>query len=217
MFDDNFMEISPDLIERVSDTLESGFCDYRLKDGEFNEDAFKNGESISLIQTVGEEEIELAFNTDYGEGKFYISSAFEIICDDLLEGHGTRDIFQSVNGYFRNVIANPDEDFTEEKESLVNFLVLSDEKYVTEDLEVLLDEDKIRSDYAEDREKIYSQDDLTDIQKSLALKELLHMSICEVINDLELFFTRPLDLSPAEEHEKNRQEAKALENEMQLY
>lgn len=43
------------------------------------------------------------------------------------------------------------------------------------------------------------------------------MSICEVINDLELYYTRPLDLSPAEEHEKNRQEAKALENEMQLY
>jgi hypothetical protein len=64
---------------------------------------------------------------------------------------------------------------------------------------------------------MYSQDDLTDIQKSLALKELLHMSICEVIDDLELYYTRPLDLSPAEEHEKNRQEAKALENEMQLY
>ena len=42
------------------------------------------------------------------------------------------------------------------------------------------------------------------------------MSICQVVDDLELFFTRPLDLSPAEEHEKNRQEAKALENEMKV-
>ena len=40
------------------------------------------------------------------------------------------------------------------------------------------------------------------------------MSICEVINDLELFYTMPLDLSPAEEQDKNRQEAKALENEL---
>ena len=119
--------------------------------------------------------------------------------------------------YFRNVIANPDVDFTEEKESLINFLVESDEKYDRQNLEVMLDENKIRSDYEEDHERIYSQDDMTDIQKSLAIKELLHMSICEVIDDLELYFTRPLDLSPAEEHEKNRQEAKALENEMQLY
>ena len=119
--------------------------------------------------------------------------------------------------YFRNVIANPEKDFTEEKESLINFLVLSDEKYKKGDLEVSLDEEKIRNDYKKDHDEIYSQEDLTDIQKSLAVKELLHMSICEVINDLDLFFTRPLDLSPAEEHEKNRQEAKALENELQLY
>ena len=119
--------------------------------------------------------------------------------------------------YFRNVIANPDKDFTEEKDSLINFLVLSDEKYDKKDLEVSLDEAKIRDDYKKDHDSVYSQEDLTDIQKSLALKELLHMSICEVVNDLELFYTRPLDLSPAEEHEKNRQEAKALENDMQLY
>ena len=54
------------------------------------------------------------------------------------------------------------------------------------------------------------------VQKSLALKELLHMSICQVVNDIDLFFTRPYDLTPEENAEKNRQEAKALENEMQL-
>ncbi len=198
MVDNDFTEIEPDMIDDVEKTLNSGFCDYKLKDCKFNRKTFEDSQPITLIQ-------------------FVISSGFSIICDDLLEGRESRDIFQSVNMYFRNVIANPDKDFTEEKESLINFLILSDEKYTREKLEVSLDEDKIRSDYKNDHDEIYSQESLTDIQKSLALKELLHMSICQVVDDLELFFTRPLDLSPAEEHEKNRQEAKALENEMQLY
>ena len=42
------------------------------------------------------------------------------------------------------------------------------------------------------------------------------MSICQVVNDIELFFTRPVDLTPEEIAEKDKQEAKALENEMQL-
>ena len=42
------------------------------------------------------------------------------------------------------------------------------------------------------------------------------MSICQVVNDIDLFFTRPFDLTPEEIAEKNKQEAKALENEMQL-
>lgn len=218
MTDDNYTEIAPDTIDRVEKTLTSGFCnDYKLKDSSFDRKAFENADEITLIQVIGEEEIELKFATKYEDGKYYISSGFDIISDDLLEGREARDIFQSVNMYFRNVIANPDKDFTEEKESLINFLVLSDEKYKKEDLKVSLSEEKIRNDYKNDHDEIYSQDDLTDIQKSLALKELLHMSICEVINDLDLFFTRPLDLSPAEEQEKNRQEAKALENELQLY
>ena len=50
----------------------------------------------------------------------------------------------------------------------------------------------------------------------MALKELLHMSICQVVNDIDLFFTRPFDLTPEEVAEKNKQEAKALENELQL-
>lgn len=217
MTDENFTEIEPEMIDEVEKTLKSGFCDYKLKDSTFTRESFENAENITLIQIIGEEEIELVFATRCEDGKYYISSGFDIISSDLLEGRESRDIFQSVNIYFRNVIANPDEDFDEERESLVNFLVMSDEKYKRNELEVLLDEDKIRKDYKNDHDEIYSQDDLTDIQKSLALKELLHMSVCEVVNDLELFYTRPLDLSPAEEHEKNRQEAKALENEMQLY
>ena len=217
MIDENYTEITPDKINEVEKTLNSGFCDYKLKDCEFNIETFEKSKDITLIQTVGEEEIELLFKTKSDNGKYYINSSFDIISDDLLEGHQTRDVFQSVNMYFRNVIANPDEDFTEEKESLINFLTLADEKYDKDNLEILLDPDKIRSDYNNDHERIYCEEDLTDIQKSLALKELLHMSICEVIDDLELYFTRPLDLSPAEEHEKNRQEAKALENEMKLY
>ena len=214
---DNFTEISADMINEVEKTLNSGFCDYRLKDSSFNGETFKKGEDIHLIQMVGDEEIELVFATKFEDDDYFISSGFDIICDDLLEGRESRDIFQSVNMYFRNVIANPDKDYSDDKESLINFLVESDEKYHREDLEVLLDEDKIRADYEHDKSAIYDNDDMTDIQKSLALKELLHMSICEVINDLELYYTRPLDLSPAEEHEKIRQEAKALENEMQLY
>lgn len=217
MLDENYSKITIDVIEKIDETLKSGFCDYKTKDCEFNSETFEKNEDITLIQLIGDQEIELTFKTDFKDGDYLISSGFDIICDDLLEGHGSRDIFQSVNMYFRNVIANPDEDFQEEKDSLINFLVLSDDKYNKDDLEVLLDVDKIRNDYNNDHDRIYSQEDLTDIQKSLALKELLHMSICEVINDLELFYTRPLDLSPAEEHEKNRQEAKALENEMQLY
>ena len=217
MVDENYIEITPEMIEKVDETLNSGFCDYRLKDCEFKRKTFENKEIITLIQIIGEEEIELTFLTDFKDGKYYISSAFDIISNDLLEGRESRDAFLSVNMYFRNVVANPDKDFTEDKESLINFLVLSDEKYSRDTLEELLDEDKIRSDYKTDYDEIYSQDTLTDIQKSLALKELFHMSICQAVDDLDLFFTRPLDLSPAEEHEKNRQEAKALENEMQLY
>lgn len=214
---ENYYELTQDDISELEKALNDGFSYYRLKDSAFNIDAFKNEEEITIIQTVGDEEIELAFKTRYDDGRYYISLGFEIIADDILEPSQSRDIFQSVNMYFRNVIANPDDEFKDEKDSLVNFLVLSDEKYVKEDLEVKLDPEKIRKDYEADRNRIYSQDDLTDIQKSLALKELLHMSICEVIDDLELYYTRPLDLSPAEEHEKNRQEARALENEMKLY
>ena len=90
------------------------------------------------------------------------------------------------------------------------------EEYERDQLEVDLDPEKIREDYKKDHDMIYKDESLNRVQRSLALKELVHMSICQVVNDLELFFTRPSNLTPEEVAEKNRQEAKALENEMQL-
>ena len=217
MSETNFTPITLDFIEEINTTLKSPGSNYKLKNDELTKETFENEENIELIQYVGDEEINLAFETRFKDGTYYISSAFDIISGDLMDGREARDIFQSVNMYFRNVIANPGKDYAEEKESLINFLILSDEKYDRDTLEAQLNEKKITDDYNNDYERIYSQDDMTDIQKSLALKELVHMAICEVINDIDLFFTRPYDLSPAEEQEKNRQEAKALENEMQLY
>jgi len=83
-------------------------------------------------------------------------------------------------------------------------------------LETDLDPSKIRDDYVQDKNMIDKDDSLNRVQKSLALKELVHMSICQVVNDIDLFFTRPSNLTPEENAEKNRQEAKALENELQL-
>ena len=77
-----------------------------------------------------------------------------------------------------------------------------------------MDQNKIRSDYKKDHEMIYKDESLNRVEKSLALKELVHMSICQVINDLELFFTRPSNLTPEEVAEKNKQEAKAFEASM---
>ena len=114
---ENFIEITPDTIRDVENTLSSGFCDYKLKDCSFDAEAFENGEDITLIQMIGDEEIELSFKTKSEDGKYYISSGFDIISEDLLEGRESRDVFQSVNMYFRNVIANPNEDFTEDRES----------------------------------------------------------------------------------------------------
>ena len=210
------MQISPEDIESVENTIKSDFCDYRLNDCEFNVDTFEKGEDINIIQFIADEEIELSFKTKCDDGKYYISRTFEIIEDDLLHGREERDVFQSVNKYFHDVIDNPDEDFAEEKESLINFLVFTEE-YEKDQLEIDLNPAKIREDYKRDYDKIYSNDDLNRVEKSLALKELVHMSICQVVNDIDLFFTRPLDLTPEEEAEKNKQEAKALENELQLY
>ena len=214
MDEKNFIEVTPDLIDEVNKTLKSGFCDYKLKEGEFTEENFKNGEDIVLIQSIADDEFELPFKTAFEDDIYYISTSFDVICNDLIYGSQSRDIFQSVNEYFHEVVENPDNDFTDEKDSLINFLLLCDEGYVKEDLEASLDSDKIRDDYESDRKRIYAEDDLTDVQKSLALKELLHMSICQVIDDIDLFYTRPFDLSPAEDHEKDRQEAEALKNEL---
>lgn len=211
-----FMEIKSEDIENVEKTLKSGFCDYRIKDVDFTADTFEKGLDITLLQQVADEEYELVFETKTENGTYYISRGFEIIKDDLLEGRQSRDVFQSVNKYFHDVIEDESSDFAEEKESLINFLVLSDEIYDENQLNADLDPEKIRRDYQSDHDKIYSDDSLNRVQKSLALKELFHMSICQVVNDIDLFFTLPFDLTPEEEAEKTRQEKIALENELKL-
>ena len=210
-----FMGISEDDILNIEKTIKSGFCDYKLKDCEFNTNTFEKGLDVTLIQSVADEEYELPFETKFEDGKYFITRSFEIIMDDLLYGRESRDVFQSVNDYFHNVIDNQDDDFEEEKESLVNFLILTEE-YDAEKLKVDLDPSRIREDYKSDYDRIYGDDSLNRVQKSLALKELVHMSVCQVVDDIELFFTRPFDLTPEEEAEKNRQEAQSLENELKL-
>jgi hypothetical protein len=157
----------------------------------------------------------LVFQTKEENGKYYISETFDLFMDNIINGNVSRDVFQSVSSYFYDVIENEDKDFEDEKEELINFLLLTEE-YHEEDLIVDLDPSKIRDDYKKDYNMIYSDESLNRVQKSLALKELVHMSICQVGYELDLFFTRPSNLTPEENAEKNRQEAKALENELQL-
>jgi hypothetical protein len=190
-------------------------ADYKLKNSKFSEKTFKKGSDIVIIQYVANVENELVFATKEENGKYYISNTFELFMDNILNGNVSRDVFQSVNGYFHDVINDKDNDFADEKEELINFLILTEE-YDEKQLEIDLDPDKIRKDYQEDHDRIYSDDSLNRVQKSLALKELFHMAICQVVNDIDLFFTRPSDLTPEEIAEKNKQEAKALEREMQL-
>ena len=211
---EDYMEISKEDIENVENALKIN-SDYKLKNGQFNVKSFEKGKDIILIQYVANVENELVFNTYEENGKYYISNTFELFIDNIINGNVSRDVFQSVSGYFYDVIDNPDADFTDEKEELIGFLILTEE-YERDQLEVDLDPEKIREDYKKDHDMIYKDESLNRVQKSLALKELVHMSICQVVNDLELFFTRPSNLTPEEVAEKNRQEAKALENEMQL-
>ena len=170
---------------------------------------------IVLIQYVANVENELVFQTKEENGKYYISDTFALFQDNIINGNVSRDVFQSVNKYFHDVISDESNDFSEEKEELINFLMLTEE-YDESQLQTDLDPSKIREDYKKDYDRIYSDDSMNRVEKSLALKELLHMSICQVVNDIELFFTRPVDLTPEEIAEKDKQEAKALENEMQL-
>lgn len=211
---EDYMEISKEDIENVENALEMN-SDYKLKNAQFNVKSFEKGKDIILIQYVANVENELVFNTYEENGKYYISNTFELFIDNIINGNVSRDVFQSVSSYFYDVIDNPDEDFSDEKEELIGFLILTEE-YERDQLEADLDPEKIREDYKKDHDMIYKDESLNRVQKSLALKELVHMSICQVVNDLELFFTRPSNLTPEEVAEKNRQEAKALENEMQL-
>lgn len=211
---DDFVEISIQDIEDIENALKVN-ADYKLKSSKFNEKTFRKASDIVIIQYVANVENELVFTTKEENGKYYISNTFELFMDNILNGNVSRDVFQSVSKYFHDVIADEDSDFSDEKEELIKFLALTEE-YDEKQLETDLDSDKIRRDYQNDYDKIYDDDSLNRVQKSLALKELLHMSICQVVDDIDLFFTRPADLTPEEVAEKNRQEAKALEKEMQL-
>lgn len=211
---DEYMEISKEDIENVENALKVN-ADYKLNNTKFNTNTFEKEQDIVLTQYVANVENELVFKTKKENGKYYISKSFELFIENIIGGNVSRDVFQSVYQYFHEVIADEENDFADEKEELINFLVLTEE-YDEAELENVLDPSKIRQDYKEDYDRIYSDDSLNRVQKSLALKELLHMSICQVVNDIDLFFTRPYDLTPEENAEKNRQEAKALENEMQL-
>lgn len=212
--DENFIEISKENIEAVENALKVN-SDYKLKNSRFNVKTFEKGKDIIIIQYVANVENELVFNTKMENGKYFISETFDLFADNIINGNVSRDVFQSVSSYFYEVIENEGEDFEDEKEELINFLLLTEE-YDEEDLKNQLDPSKIREVYKKDHDMIYQDDSLNRVQKSLALKELVHMSICQVVNDLELFFTRPSNLTPEENAEKNRQEAKAYENELQL-
>lgn len=211
---EDFMEITKEDIENVENALKVN-ADYKLNNTKFNVKSFEKGKDICLIQYVANVENELVFQTKEENGKYYISETFALFMDNIINGNVSRDVFQSVNAYFHEVIEDAENDFADEKEELINFLVLTEE-YDEEQLEIDLDPSKIRQDYQNDHDRIYSDDSLNRVQKSLALKELFHMSICQVVNDIDLFFTRPSDLTPEEVAEKNRQEAKALEKELQL-
>lgn len=211
---DDFMEISKEDIGEIEKALKVN-ADYKLKDSKFNVKTFEKGKDIVIIQYVANVENELVFATKQENGKYYISKIFELFMDNILNGNVSRDVFQSVFTYFHDVIDNPDNDFSDEKDELIGFLLLTEDYEETQLMEDL-DPEKIRNDYHADHDRIYSDDSLNKIEKSLALKELLHMSICQVVNDIDLFFTRPYDLTPEEHAFKNKQEEKALQNELQL-
>ncbi|WP_405265007.1 hypothetical protein [Methanobrevibacter sp.] len=211
---EDFMEISKEDIENVENALKTN-SDYKLKNSKFDVKSFEKGKDIIIIQYVANIENELVFSTYEENGKYYITNTFELFIDNIINGNVSRDVFQSVSGYFYDVIDNPDTDFTDEKDELISFLLLT-EDYDESQLQNDLDPEKIRNDYKNDHDRIYSDESMNRVEKSLAMKELVHMSICQVVNDIELFFTRPSNLTPEEVAEKNKQEAKALENEMQL-
>ncbi len=207
------MEISKEEIENIENALKIN-ADYKLKNSKFNTKSFEKAKEITIVQYVANVENELVFETKEENGKYYISSSFGLFMDNIVNGNVSRDVFQSVSSYYREVISSED-DFQEEKEELIKFLLLTEE-YDEKQLQTDLDPVKIREDYKKDYDMIYGDESLNRVQKSLALKELVHMSICQIVNDIDLFFTRPFDLTPEEVAEKNKQEAKALENELQL-
>ena len=114
------MEISKEDIENVENALKIN-SDYKLKNAKFNIKSFEKGNEIVLIQYVANVENELVFQTKKENGKYFISETFSLFLDNIINGNVSRDVFQSVNKYFHDVIDEPENDFADEKEELINF------------------------------------------------------------------------------------------------
>ena len=123
--EDEFIEISKEDIENVENALKVN-ADYKLNNTKFNTNTFEKGQDITITQYVANVENELVFKTKKENGKYYISKSFELFIDNIIGGNVSRDVFQSVYQYFHEVIADDESDFAEEKEDLINFLVLTE-------------------------------------------------------------------------------------------
>lgn len=164
---EDFMEISKEDIENIESALKVN-ADYKLKNTKFNTKTFEKGSEIVFIQYVANVENELVFQTKEENGKYYISNTFGLFMDNILNGNVSRDVFQSVYSYLQDVINDVD-DLEDEKEELISFLLLTEE-YDENQLNMDLDPSKIRKDYQEDYERIYGDESLNRVQKSLKIK-----------------------------------------------
>ncbi len=88
---------------------------------------FEKAQDIILIQYVANVDNELVFATKEENGKYFISSTFDLFIDNIVNGNVSRDVFQSVSSYFWDVIENEDKDFEDEKDELITFLLLTEE------------------------------------------------------------------------------------------
>ena len=127
---ENFIVISKEDIDNVENALKVN-SDYKLKNTKFDTKTFEKGQEIVLIQYVANVENELVFQTKEENGKYYISETFDLFMDNIINGNVSRDVFQSVSSYFYDVIENEDNDFEDEKEELINFLLLTEEYHET--------------------------------------------------------------------------------------
>lgn len=123
---DEFMEISKEDIESVENALKVN-ADYKLKNTAFSTKTFEKAQDIVLIQYVANVDNELVFATKEENGKYFISSTFDLFIDNIVNGNVSRDVFQSVSSYFWDVIENEDKDFEDEKDELITFLLLTEE------------------------------------------------------------------------------------------
>ena len=114
----DFSEISKEDIENLNNVIKSGFSNYGFKDLDFSIDTFENESEIVLIQSVADQEYELPFQTKFEGGKYFISNSFEIIKGDILNTVDSGNVLDAVSKYFREVISNPDDHFSDEKEIL---------------------------------------------------------------------------------------------------